>query len=194
MQRQGVLTTFAIPVNMPNKKVESPKWYLLYTNPRAEKKVNEELKKRGFETFLPLHKTLKQWSDRKKWVEEPMFKGYLFLYTELERNYFEIVHTPGVVMFVNFEKRPAVVDIREIELVKLVLGEFSDIEALQSSELELIEGDEVEIVAGVLIGITGKLIQYKGKSKVMLACKSFDQSLILELPLTHIKKQKAVLV
>ena len=179
---------------MPIKKVESPKWYLLYTNPRAEKKVNEELKKRGFETFLPLHKTLKQWSDRKKWVEEPLFKGYLFIHTELERNYFEILNTPGVVKFVTFEKRPAVVDIREMELVKLILGEFSDIESFEGYEMELIEGDEVEIIAGVLLGFTGRLIQYKGRNKVILVCKSFNQSLILELPLAHIKKQTAVFI
>ncbi len=68
------MLTFAFPMIAENKKENITCWYLLYTNPRAEKKVALELQKKGFEVFLPLQRTLKVWSDRKKWVEEPLFK------------------------------------------------------------------------------------------------------------------------
>jgi transcriptional antiterminator RfaH len=55
------------------------KWYPVYTHPRAEKKACQALINKGIETYLPLHKQLKQWSDRKKWVEEPLIKSYLFV-------------------------------------------------------------------------------------------------------------------
>ncbi len=104
------------------KQETPPHWYLLYTNPRAEKKTETELRFLGFEVYLPLHKTLHQWSNRKKMVEVPLFNSYLFVYTELERHYYPILNVPGVVKFVNFEKKPAIVDPREIELIRLMLG------------------------------------------------------------------------
>ena len=52
------------------------KWYPVYTHPRAEKKACQALLNKGIETYLPLHRQLKQWSDRKKWVEEPFIKSY----------------------------------------------------------------------------------------------------------------------
>ena len=56
-----------------------PTWYAIYTKPRTEKKACEELTCKGISTYLPVVKTLKQWSDRKKWVEKPYFPGYLFV-------------------------------------------------------------------------------------------------------------------
>ena len=66
------------------------KWYLLYTAPRAEKKVNAELIKREFTTFLPLQKKIVQWSDRKKTIDSPLFSSYIFIYTSMSF-YYEIL-------------------------------------------------------------------------------------------------------
>jgi transcriptional antiterminator RfaH len=164
-------------------------WYLIYTKPRAEKKVAAELALKGYECYLPLQRTLKQWSDRKKWVEEPLFKSYLFINTELEKNFYAILNTPGVVKFVNFEKQPAVVDVRELELVKRLMGEvdihFSSIE-LDSLQL----GDEVEIIAGPLIGQRGHLSHTQGSSKVILSLSSMQQGLLVSLPTEYIRGTK----
>jgi transcription antitermination factor NusG len=89
--------------------------------PAQKKKLPLELQKKGYEVFLPLQKTLKTWSDRKKWVEEPLFKSYLFIETELEANYYTILNTPGIVKFISFQSHPAIVDPREINLVKLLV-------------------------------------------------------------------------
>jgi transcription antitermination factor NusG len=192
LQRQGVLTTFAFPVNMPIKKVESPKWYLLYTNPRAEKKVNEELKNRGFDTFLPLHKTLKQWSDRKKLVEEPLFKGYIFIYMELEKYFYEVLNVPGIVKFVNFERSPVVVDVREIEFVRKMIGELDGLETfsheLLHNEQNITYGELVEVISGPLFGARGKMIQIHGKSRVIIELSSIGQNVVIQIPYESLRR------
>ncbi|MDP1725445.1 MAG: UpxY family transcription antiterminator [Bacteroidota bacterium] len=164
-------------------------WYLLYTNPRAEKKVEVELKHKGYEVFLPLHKTLRQWSDRKKLVEVPLFNSYLFVYTELEKHYYQILNVPGIVKFVNFEKKPAIVDPREIELIKLMLGNIKDLENISAGE-PFEPGQEVEIIAGPLIGTKGKMIEHKGKNKILIELNSIQQSLAVTLPVEFLRRVK----
>ncbi|MBA4322955.1 MAG: antitermination protein NusG, partial [Odoribacter sp.] len=81
------------------KNTEEEKWYALYTRPRAEKQVYQRLTDAGVETFLPLQKTFRQWSDRKKMVEKPLLSSYIFVKTKSKK--FPVVYkTPGVVKFV----------------------------------------------------------------------------------------------
>jgi transcription antitermination factor NusG len=169
-----------------NTNTQTARWYLLYTKPRAEKKVALELGLKGYELFLPLQRTLKQWSDRKKWVEEPLFKGYIFINTVLEKNFYDILNTNGVVKFVNFERQPAVVDVREMELVKRLLGEVDiNFSAIELNSLQL--GDEVEIIAGPLIGHRGRLSKIQGPNKVILTLSSIQQGLVVTLPAEFIR-------
>ncbi len=170
-----------------NKSASAAHWYLVYTNPRAEKKVEVELKIKGYDVFLPMHKTLRQWSDRKKWVEEPLFKSYIFIFTELEKNFYPILNIPGIVKFVNFEKQPAIVDPREIELVKLMMGNIEDLESV--SAIDLVEpGEEVEIIGGPLIGTRGKMMQFKGKNKILIELTSIHQSLVVNIPMEYMRR------
>ena len=162
-------------------------WYLLYTNPRAEKKVETELRFKGFEVFLPLHKTLRQWSDRKKMVEVPLFNSYLFIYTQLEKNYYQILNTPGVVKFINFESKPAIVDPREIELVKLMLGNISNLDITATSD-ELAPGEEIEVIAGPLIGTKAIMLEHKGKNRVVIELSSIKQSVLITLPIEFLRR------
>ena len=164
-----------------------PHWYLLYTNPRAEKKTEIELRFLGYEVYLPLHKTLRQWSDRKKMVEVPLFNSYLFVYTELERHYYPILNVPGIVKFVNFEKKPALVDPREIELIRLMLGNIEGLENVTASE-PIEPGEEVEIIAGPLIGTKGKMIEHKGKNKILIELNSIQQSLAVTISVEFLRR------
>jgi transcription antitermination factor NusG len=162
----------------------SAAWYLLYTAPRSEKKAKLELDLRGFNTYLPVQKLLKQWSDRKKWVEEPLFRSYLFIHTELEKNYFEVLNVPGIVKFVSFEKRPVLVQDKHIQLIKLLLGNFNDLEA---TTYEPTPGDEVEIITGVLAGHKAKVIRKGSAKQVFVEFPEMMQSLKINIPLTYIK-------
>ena len=162
----------------------SANWYLLYTNPRAEKKVADELKRKDIEVFLPLQKTLKQWSDRKKWVEEPLFKSYVFVYTELEKNFYPILNTNGVVKFISFQGSPAKVDQREIALVKLILGQNSDyIDQRHCEPVEpLLMGEPVTVIAGPLIGTQGKLISTRSGERMLIELETMQQNLLITVP------------
>ncbi|OYU96769.1 MAG: hypothetical protein CFE21_00340 [Bacteroidetes bacterium B1(2017)] len=174
---------------MTQERDVKARWYLLYTNPRAEKKAEAELVKRGYEVFLPIHKTLKQWSDRKKWVEEPLFKSYIFIYTEIEKQYYDILNVTGIVKFVNFEKNPAVVDPREISLVKLMVGNLGD-----SIGVEVIDGnwegeigDEVQVIAGVLIGTKGKMKYKNGTKFLQIELETMHQTILVSMPQEFVK-------
>ncbi len=169
------------------QKTNKTHWYLLYTNPRAEKKAALELQKKGYEVFLPLQKTLKTWSDRKKWVEEPLFKSYIFIKTELEANYFAILNTSGIAKFISFQSKPAIVDSREIQTVKLLINEPSLLAStIDNMEFEL--GDEVEILRGAFFGLTGRFIKTKGSQKIMIELKTIHQALVLDIHKNMINK------
>ena len=118
------------------------KWYLLYTAPRAEKKVNAALIKRAFTTFLPLQTKVVQWSDRKKKVETPLFSSYIFIYTSMSF-YYEILNTLGVVKFVNFQGQPVVLRDSQIELIKLMVANYEDIEGITET---FEKGESVKII------------------------------------------------
>ncbi|MFY8019600.1 MAG: UpxY family transcription antiterminator [Bacteroidia bacterium] len=159
-------------------------WYVLYTSPRAEKKVQIELEKKGFKTFLPLQRTLKQWSDRKKWVEEPLFKSYIFIETELEKNYYDILNTPGIVKFINFERKPVVVNVKEIETIRLLMGYTEGIEATEEA-FEI--GQIVEVIAGPLLGLNGLLVQKNGKSHFMVELEAIHQKILIHIPTNFLR-------
>lgn len=178
------------------QKLNKTHWYLLYTNPRAEKKAALELQKKGYEVFLPLQKALKTWSDRKKWVDEPLFKSYLFIKTELESNYYDILNVHGIVKFVSFQGSPAKVDQREITLVKLLLGNEGAIRQAQG-DIELRHGEPVNqyepgvlvtITAGPLIGTQGKLISTRSGERMLIELETMQQNLLISIPLNFLIK------
>lgn len=164
-------------------KDKNKKWYLLYTKPRYEKKVDAELQLLGFETYLPLNRTLKQWSDRKKWVSEPLFKSYLFINTSISY-YYDILNVNGIVKFVNFEKSPVVVNEIEIDFIRKMLGANISVEVLTEG---IIEGANIEIISGPMIGIKGQIVEYRSKKQVMVNFNSIKQNLIVNLPLSSLK-------
>lgn len=92
-------------------------WRALYVRSRSEKKVLEGLIDKGIHSYLPLRKTLKQWSDRKKWVYEPLLNGYVFANTS-DRIRENILQTPGVVNFVRYNNADAIIRQSEIDVLK----------------------------------------------------------------------------
>ena len=96
------------------------KWIAIYTKPRHEKSVEKELLKKGFEVYLPLLKERRKWSDRKKWVEFPLFRSYIFVRTQ-EKNTLFILQTIGVVKLVKFGNKVAIVQDESIRAIKLMI-------------------------------------------------------------------------
>src|ERR1700744_2834125 len=100
---------------------QEKKWYALYVSSRQEKKVQEGLLSKNIEAYTPLVKTMKQWSDRKKMVELPLIKGYVFVkHADIEKE--KVFTVRGIVNYVTFERKPAVVNEKEIQVLKDIIS------------------------------------------------------------------------
>ena len=92
-------------------------WYAIYTKPRGERKVSELLSRKGFQSYCPMNKVMRQWSDRKKFIQEPLFKSYIFIHIP-ESEQYKVKEVSGVLYFVSCLGRPAVVRSEEIEMIQ----------------------------------------------------------------------------
>lgn len=163
-------------------------WHAVYVKSRAEKKAQQDLQAQGIETFLPVQRKLRQWSDRKKWVEMPLISGYLFVKI-CRKEYDQVLQSNNVVTYVRFEGKAAIVPDDQIEYLKLMLNQ-------QDSEVEvtrekLKSGQMVEVVAGPFIGLKGKLQKIKGKSKVAIELEQLGYSAMVEIEVQNIISIKA---
>lgn len=161
-------------------------WYAIYTNPRAEKKVAASLARMGFETYLPLVKTLKQWSDRKKWVEEPLFRSYIFIHIDKDA-YYDVLNTTGIVRYVSFEGKAVVVPPQQIEAVRRFV---EDSEEIPEGAEKFQPGEIVEVVRGPMKGLLGELISVKGKHRVRIEVAAVGQAIFLTIPMSYLDISK----
>lgn len=166
--------------------MQETNWYALYTAPRAEKKVNTRLQEKGITTYLPLVKILKQWSDRKKWVEEPAFKSYIFINGDEETIKSALV-TQGVLKIVSFSQAPQKIPNNQIKWLKLLLNSPE----LLSIDESLKEGNLVEITSGPLNGIKGVIIDFENKKSIAVNIEILGRSIITKLSPHMLKKTAA---
>jgi transcription antitermination factor NusG len=123
------------------------KWYAVYTKPRWEKKVHRVLEERGIQSYCPLNKVRKQWSDRIKVVEEPLFKSYVFVHVPYEEQT-KVRMVEGVLNYVYWNGKPAVVREEEIVNIKRFLNEFQEV-TLES--MDILPNTKVVIRTGVMM-------------------------------------------
>ncbi|MFC2114043.1 UpxY family transcription antiterminator [Bacteroidota bacterium] len=161
-----------------------PKWYAVYTKSRNEKKVSERFTERNVEHYLPIHSILKQWSDRRKWVEEPVFKSYIFVKVGLD-DYYDVLNIEGVVTFVRFGQFPEVVPEVQVLTVKRMLESEYEIE-VNTETYEL--GDIVQVDKGPMQGLIGSLIEIQGKHKLVVHVDVLGQNILMTIPKSQLKK------
>ncbi|GAC1309787.1 MAG: UpxY family transcription antiterminator [Mucilaginibacter sp.] len=160
------------------------KWYPVYTHPRAEKKACQALTNKGLEAYLPLHKQLKQWSDRKKWVEEPFIKSYLFVHIK-EHEQSEVLMTKGVARFIYFSGKIASMPDRQINELKLLMASPFELEI---TEEDLQPGEKIMIKAGPLKGLTGEIISYHSQKRLALRLENMGYSIIVHVAASLINR------
>ena len=139
-------------------------WYALYSRPRHEKKLADLLNEKGIEAYTPVRKVLKQWSDRKKMVEEPLIRSYCFVRAN-PKWYFEALNTHGAVRYVWFSGKPAPIPDRQINTLKILTGSNLEVEEVSCN---LKPGEYVKITAGPLIGTIGEITSISGKNKIII--------------------------
>ena len=161
-------------MNHPLEDKTQRHWHALYTRSRYEKRVADEIQKKGIQAYLPLTRILRRWSDRKKWVDEPLFRSYVFIQgNSIER--YRSLQTTGVVRMVEFQGKPAIVPEEEIDRIKRILKEGECVEPCDAISI----GDRVSIVRGPLLGIEGRLIEIQGRSRLVVSVESINQALRL---------------
>lgn len=130
-------------------------WYVLYTAPRAEKKVEKRLKGEGFEVFLPLYKSKRKWSDRIKEVELPLFSSYVFIRC-LEHKLSGICAIPGIVRVVYYVGRPAIIRDSEIEAIHEFLSLADKNQVIEEGDIVRAIGTPIEKYSGMVVRINEK--------------------------------------
>jgi len=157
--------------------VEERKWYPVYTHPKAEKKAAEALTAKGIENYLPLRRQLKQWSDRKKWVDEPFIKSYLFVRIT-ERDRAEILMTRGISRFIYFGGKVASMPDRQMEELRLLLASPYELEI---TEEDLQAGEKVKVKAGPLKGMLGEVVEYRTQKHLVLRLDNLGCSILINI-------------
>ena len=141
-------------------------WFAVYTKPRWEKKVAGLLDQNGIENYCPLNKVVKQWSDRKKIVLEPLFKSYVFVRVK-DTEKWDLKNVNGILNFVYWLGKPARIKEEDIFTIKKFLNEFSDVQIEDVSGLAI--NAKVRVKQGLLMNYNGILVELNGnRAKVRI--------------------------
>ncbi|TAD85546.1 MAG: UpxY family transcription antiterminator [Bacteroidetes bacterium] len=160
----------------------SAHWLAVYTAPRSEKITNHRLQLAGIETYCPLNMVYRKWSDRTKKVEEPLFKSYVFVkVTEAERQM--VRQTPGVLNFVYWCGKPAIIKPQDIATIRRFLNEYDavELESLASdAATPILPGAQVMVQSGLMMGKEGTALRV-GKNMVEVRLESLGFTLIAKI-------------
>jgi transcription antitermination factor NusG len=158
----------------------------VYTRPRWEKKVNQLLTEKGLESYCPLNKVRRKWSDRVKVVEEPLFKSYVFVKVN-EDDRTAVRMTNGAINFVYWDGKPAVIKEKEIIAIKRFLNEYENVEAVPA---DLKINQRVRITNGTLMDQEGKVLDIRHKT-ARVAIDSLGYILVAYIDRTKLTSARA---
>ena len=163
-------------------------WYAIYVRSRHEKKVHQLLLEKGVESSLPLIKTTKKWSDRKKKVEIPLFRGYVFVRIDVGRDKLHILKTDGVVKFIGIHNKPSRIPDEEIHWIHMMIEKSPEVQI----EKEIPVGQKVRIMAGLFKGIEGVVLRSGNQSRLVVVIEGIMHAVSVKISpnyLDEIKKQ-----
>lgn len=163
------------------------KWLVFYTKSRWEKKVKEYLEKFGFEPFLPTHKVLRQWSDRRKKVEVPLFNSYIFVH-DFEHRIRDILQIPGISWNIRHNGKPAMLRQDEKDMIERFVTSGLFMETFSIDDVE--PGDRVKVIDGPLRGAVGILSGDYSEEKFVVVLDSIDQAIKVSIDKKLLKKDE----
>lgn len=163
----------------PSRLIEAQdyRWYACFTRPRAEKAVEGRLLEADVECYLPLQRVRRRWSDRLKWVREPLIRSYIFVRVNAE-NYRKAQYTEGILKFITFGGQAVAIPDEQIDAIRMLLRQEVDVEVT----IENFEpGQAVEVSTGPLIGLRGELVETRGSKKVLVRLGQIGQGLLVSI-------------
>ena len=161
------------------------KWIAIYTKSRHEQIVINELSKKDIESFCPMFKERRQWSDRKKWVHFPLFRSYVFARIHLKENIF-VLQTIGVNKIVKFQNKISIIPDQVINDIKNIVDGGYKIQQVDY----FIKGDEVSVVSGPLKGVNGIIQDLKGDNRLIMKVEAIRQAFSIEISSEQLKLKK----
>lgn len=156
-------------------------WLVIYTKPRWEKKLADRLSQQDYEVYCPTQRVKRRWSDRTKWIDQPLFSSHIFIHIEPERRD-AVYFTPGFVRFLFWNKRPAEVRETEIDTLKRWLNDF-DHESISIQPLAT--GAHVTVKSGPLQGREGTVLEQRG-TKLELYLEDLQVKVSVDLSKTEL--------
>jgi transcription antitermination factor NusG len=160
----------------------SPLWYAVYTKPKWEKKVADLLTRKNIEAYCPLNKVVKQWHDRKKTVEEPLFTSYVFVHiSAVEKT--DVYNTAGVLNFVHWLGQPAVIRAHEIDNIKAFLLQYKNV---RLEKVHIRPNDRVQIQKGSLMNWEGRVLEVSNKI-VKVELPSIGYNMVAQVEISNIE-------
>ena len=160
-------------------------WIAVYTKSRYEQIVVNELNKKNIESYCPMFKERRQWSDRKKWVHFPLFRSYVFANIEINENFY-VLQTIGVNKIVKFQEKISIIPDQVIDNIKNIIEGGYNVEQTDY----FIKGDEVRVVSGPLKGLDGVVLDLRGANKIIIKIESIQQAFSVEISSGLIKSKK----
>lgn len=157
---------------MPNVTTN---WYVIHTFPQHEKKIHAALVQHKIENYLPLKSEIRQWSDRRKKLEVPLFPNYLFVKINLKERH-RVVGIPGVLKFLSTGSKPSIILERDIDLIKKLA-----MENIEVTDEYINLNDIVMITSGPLKGVTGLLVYRKGNTRLLVEIDGIKKSVLVEI-------------
>ena len=164
-------------------KNNSEKWIAVYTKPRHEKTVSNDLYKKGYEVYLPLLREKRKWSDRKKWIEFPLFKSYLFVKTDI-KNSLSVVQSYGVVKIIKFGEKVGIVQNEIIDSIRLMIEGGYKPEPLDY----FIKGDPVIVKEGPLKGLIGEVVRIDNNERLIVRIDAIQHSVSIQIERGFLRK------
>lgn len=156
-------------------------WYVLYVRSCQEKKVHNLLIDSRFESFLPLIKTTRQWSDRKKIVFKPLFPSYIFVKINFPQDFYRVLDVEGVCAYIKFGKEYGHVTEADINRVKLLVN-IEGIKDVKILDKKICVGEKYKIGDGPLLGLDCEVVRANNKSMVVVRIDSLRQNIVATLP------------
>ncbi|TAE17030.1 MAG: UpxY family transcription antiterminator [Bacteroidetes bacterium] len=164
---------------------QQKQWLAVYTKPRWEKKLQTVLQEAGLECWCPMQVTERKWSDRKKKIAEPLFKGYLFVHVTTPQRT-EVRKVPGILNFVYYLGKPAIIRSEEIDTIKRFIE--SDNATITVVSKESFEKDtQIRVVKGVFMNQQGKVIKALNSRRVMVALETLGQVMVVEFGVNQLE-------
>lgn len=159
-------------------------WRAFYTCSRAEKKCKQRLEEKNIDVFLPVQTVIRQWKDRKKKIQEPLFRNYIFARVD-ERARVQVLRTTGIVCCITFGGVPVIVTEEEIEQVRLLQSYPGKIERVETPTRLI--GSNVKIDSGSMRGLQGKVIETRGKTRLIVQITSLNIDFKVDVPCSFTK-------